>query len=48
MITGIAHNTFLDGMHSAFLISAIVALAGAFVGLLAKPGKSDGSVAVHI
>jgi EmrB/QacA subfamily drug resistance transporter len=48
VITGIAHNTFLDGMHSAFLISAIVALAGAFIGLLARPGKSDGGVAVHI
>jgi hypothetical protein len=48
VITQIAHNTFVDGMHSAFLISAIVALCGAFIGLLARPGKSEGAVAVHI
>ncbi|HEY4018108.1 MAG TPA: MFS transporter, partial [Pseudonocardiaceae bacterium] len=48
VITQIAHNTFVDGMHSAFLISAIVALCGAFIGLLARPGKSEGAVAVHV
>jgi EmrB/QacA subfamily drug resistance transporter len=48
VITQITHNTFVDGMHTAFLISAIVAICGAAVGLLAKPGKSDGSVAAHI
>ena len=48
VITNITHSVFLDGMHSAFLISAIVALAGAFIGLLARPGKSEGAVAVHI
>jgi EmrB/QacA subfamily drug resistance transporter len=48
VITQITHSTFVDGMHTAFLISAIVAICGAAVGLLAKPGKSDGTVAVHI
>jgi EmrB/QacA subfamily drug resistance transporter len=48
VITQIAHDTFLAGMHSAFLISSIVALAGAVIGLFARPGKSEGAVAVHI
>ncbi len=48
VITQIAHDTFLSGMHSAFLISSIVALAGAVIGLFARPGKSEGAVAVHV
>jgi EmrB/QacA subfamily drug resistance transporter len=44
-VTQIAHATFVDGMHSAFLISAVVALAGAVIGLLAKPGRAVDGIA---
>ena len=48
LITQVAHGTFVDGMHSAFLISAIVAVGGALLGLLAKPGREVEGAAVHV
>jgi EmrB/QacA subfamily drug resistance transporter len=45
VITDISHATFASGMHTAFLVAAAVALAGAFIGLLIRPGT--GGEAVH-
>ena len=45
MITDISHAAFASGMHTAFLVAAAVALAGAFIGLLIRPGT--GGEAVH-
>ena len=46
VITGISHATFASGMHTAFLVAAAVALAGALIGLLIRPGNGGGE-AVH-
>jgi hypothetical protein len=46
VITDISHATFVSGMHTAFLVAAGVALAGALIGLLIRPGKG-GAEAVH-
>jgi EmrB/QacA subfamily drug resistance transporter len=45
VITDISHAAFASGMHAAFLVAAAVALAGAFIGLLIRPGT--GGEAVH-
>jgi EmrB/QacA subfamily drug resistance transporter len=37
-ITRISHATFGAGMHEAFLLAAAVALAGALIALITKPG----------
>jgi EmrB/QacA subfamily drug resistance transporter len=46
VITDISHATFASGMHTAFLVAAAVALAGALIGLLIRPGNGGGE-AVH-
>jgi EmrB/QacA subfamily drug resistance transporter len=38
-ITNATHQTFSGGMHTAFLVAAIVALAGALVALITKRGS---------
>ena len=43
MITDISHATFASGMHTAFLVAAVVALAGAGIGLLTRRGAGSGS-----
>jgi MFS family permease len=45
VITQISHATFTAGMHSAFLVGAAVALAGAGIALITRRGT--GSAAVH-
>jgi EmrB/QacA subfamily drug resistance transporter len=40
VITQISHDTFVAGMHTAFLVAAVVALAGASIALITKRGKS--------
>ncbi len=44
-ITRISHDTFAARMHSAFLLAAAVALAGAAIALLTRRG--DGAAAAH-
>jgi hypothetical protein len=39
VITDISHAAFVSGMHTAFLVAAGVALAGALIGLLIRPGN---------
>jgi EmrB/QacA subfamily drug resistance transporter len=46
VITDISHATFASGMHAAFLVAAAVALAGALIGLLIRPG-TGGETAAH-
>ena len=46
VITDISHATFASGMHTAFLVAAAVALAGALIGLLIRPGRV-GAEGVH-
>jgi len=45
VITQISHDTFVAGMHSAFLVAAVVALAGAAIALITKRG--NGGAAAH-
>ncbi len=40
VITGVAHSAFASGMHTAFVVGAAVALAGALIALLTKPGHT--------
>jgi hypothetical protein len=42
LITQISHNTFVAGMHNAFLLAAAVALAGALIALITKRGTGAG------
>lgn len=42
VITQLSHATFMSGMNAAFLVAAAVALAGAFVALLARRGTGAG------
>ena len=46
VITDISHATFASGMHTACLVAAAVALAGALIGLLIRPGRV-GAEGVH-
>ena len=46
VITDISHAAFVSGMHTAFLVAAGVALAGALIGLFIQPGNGGGE-AVH-
>jgi hypothetical protein len=39
VITDISHAAFVSGMHTAFLVAAGVALVGALIGLLIRPGN---------
>jgi EmrB/QacA subfamily drug resistance transporter len=41
VITDISHATFASGMHTAFLVAAAVALAGAVIGLLTRRGDGE-------
>jgi len=41
VITEVGHAAFASGMHTAFLVGAAVALAGALVALLTKRGHAD-------
>ncbi len=41
MITHLSHATFAAGMHTAFLVGAAVALAGAILALVIRPGNGD-------
>jgi EmrB/QacA subfamily drug resistance transporter len=45
VITHISHDTFVAGMHNAFLVAAAVALAGAGIALITKRG--NGGTAAH-
>ena len=45
VITDISHATFASGMHTAFLVAAGVALAGALIGLLTRPGNGGAEAA---
>jgi EmrB/QacA subfamily drug resistance transporter len=45
VITDISHATFASGMHTAFLVAAGVALAGALIGLLIRPGNGSAEAA---
>jgi predicted MFS family arabinose efflux permease len=45
VITQISHDAFVAGMHNAFLVAAVVALAGAAIALLTKRG--NGGAAAH-
>jgi predicted MFS family arabinose efflux permease len=45
VITDISHATFASAMHTAFLVAAAVALAGALIGLLIRPGTGGGETA---
>jgi hypothetical protein len=48
VITDISHATFVAGMHSAFLVGAAVALAGAVIALVTKPGNgAAGTPSAH-
>jgi len=48
VITDISHATFVAGMHSAFLVGAGVALAGAVIALITKPGSGGaGAPSAH-
>jgi EmrB/QacA subfamily drug resistance transporter len=40
VITEVGHAAFASGMHTAFLVGAAVALAGALIALLTKPGHA--------
>jgi len=40
VITQISHDTFVAGMHTAFLVAAVVALAGAAIALITKRGNA--------
>jgi predicted MFS family arabinose efflux permease len=44
-IIRISHATFTAGMHNAFLVAAVVALAGAVIALITRRGT--GAVAAH-
>ena len=46
VITQITHSTFMSGMNAAFLVAAIVALAGAVIALAARRG-TGGHGPVH-
>jgi hypothetical protein len=39
VITRISHDAFVSGMHAAFLVAAVVALAGALIALITKRGN---------
>jgi EmrB/QacA subfamily drug resistance transporter len=41
VITQISHDTFVAGMHNAFLVAAVVALVGALIALITKRGNAD-------
>jgi predicted MFS family arabinose efflux permease len=41
-IIQISHDAFVSGMHTAFLVAAVVALAGAAIALLTSRGNADG------
>jgi EmrB/QacA subfamily drug resistance transporter len=44
VITEVAHSAFASGMHTAFLVGATVALAGALIALPTKPGRGGTDV----
>jgi EmrB/QacA subfamily drug resistance transporter len=44
VITGVSHATFASGMHTAFVVAAAVALAGAVIGLLTRRGSEEAGV----
>jgi hypothetical protein len=44
LITQISHNTFARGMHTAFLVAAVVALAGAAIALLTSRGNAEAGI----
>jgi hypothetical protein len=46
LITTITHTTFISGMNTAFLVAAIVALAGTVIALLARRGHTVEGTAV--
>jgi EmrB/QacA subfamily drug resistance transporter len=39
LLTNVSHTTFVGGMNTAFLVAAVVAIAGAAIGLLARQGQ---------
>jgi hypothetical protein len=41
-ITDVVHSTFVSGMTEAFLVAAIVAVAGALVAVLTGKRRADG------
>lgn len=47
-ITNAVHNSFMDGMHVAFLISTGIALLTAVLALFVKAGRKSEGVQVHV
>ncbi|MFJ6214698.1 MFS transporter [Streptomyces sp. NPDC092296] len=47
-ITQVSHDAFVSGMSLAFVVSAVVAVIAAGLGLLTKRGSADTGPAVHI
>ena len=45
LLTDLSHATFAAGMHTAFLVAAAVALAGAFLALVVRGGS--GTAGAH-
>jgi EmrB/QacA subfamily drug resistance transporter len=46
LITQISHDTFVAGMHTAFLVAAVVALAGAAIALITKRGTATATAGI--
>lgn len=46
LMNDIVHGTFVSGMHAAFLVAAIVAVAGALLALLTRKGSVEGHAPV--
>jgi hypothetical protein len=43
VITEISHHAFVSGMHAAFLVAAVVALASAAIALITKGERRGGA-----
>jgi EmrB/QacA subfamily drug resistance transporter len=48
VITGISHATFMSGMHAAFLVAAVAALAGAGIALITRQGEATSETPVAL
>ncbi|WP_377271582.1 MFS transporter [Peterkaempfera sp. SMS 1(5)a] len=48
LIAGVSHDAFVSGMSLAFMVSAVVALVAAGLGLLTRRGSVDTGPGVHI
>jgi EmrB/QacA subfamily drug resistance transporter len=48
ILTQVTGDTFVGGMHTAYLTAAVVAFCGALVGLLAKAGRATEGGGIHV